>query len=285
MDAVSYIDAPAWTPNGSGPRLIGRPSKHDVDYLPSWDHGEGEAPRDQEGLLDDLADIEGLMYTQDGMKLYELAWFSPGDVLEIGTYKGRSAALMSLALHRSGNPARIVSIDVDPAHLAAARDNLARLGLTDRVVLLEGSSPAVLRRLTAFRPGLVYVDGDHTFRGASADLRALEPIVPSGSVIVLHDYEGFEPDDPYWVQVAAAARESWLSRDCAFIGRFGLCGVFVRRSGGPPSCDPARPRDAITVHLQPPDARLSRAWSDFASRVQRSVRYRAHRARCRGRRS
>lgn len=216
------------------PELVVRPEKHDLSYAPSWSVGDDRflSPR-HERVLDTIGAIEGLLYTEDAQKLYELAWFATGPILEIGTFRGQSTAVMAAALEDAGNPARIVSVDIDAAGLAAARASLDGLGFGERVTLVHGETRRLLRAAPVLRPGLVFVDGDHTLRGARADLEALEPAVPAGAIVALHDYEGYQDEDPYSVRVAEAASRSWLARQGEFIGRFGLCGVFVRRSGGP----------------------------------------------------
>jgi len=216
------------------PELVVRSAKHDLSYAPSWsvDGDRFLSPR-HERVLDTIGAIEGLLYTEDAQKLYELAWFATGPILEIGTFCGQSTAVMAAALEDAGNPARIVSLDVDAAALSTARANLDRLGFGARVTLVHSETRRLLRAASALRPGLVFVDGDHTLRGVRADLAALEPAVPDGAIVALHDYEGYEDEDPYSVRVAEAVTRSWLARQGEFIGRFGLCGVFVRRSGGP----------------------------------------------------
>jgi len=229
------------------PELVVRAAKHDLSYAPSWSTGADAflSPR-HERVLDTIGAIEGLLYTEDAQKLYELAWFASGPILEIGTFRGQSTAVMAAALEDAGNSARIVSVDIDAAGLAAARASLDRLGFGERVTLVHGEAPRLLRAAPAPRPGLVFVDGDHTLRGVRADLAALEPAVPSGVIVAMHDYEGYEDEDPSSVRVAEAVSRSWLARQGEFIGRFGLCGVFVRRTGGPaaPGGD-----DAVTGEL------------------------------------
>ena len=76
-------------------------------------------------------------------------------VLEIGTAIGYGA----LCLARGGPEVRVVSLDVDPGRLAAARQYLEKAGVADRVELIEGNVLDVLHRL----PGtfdLVYIDAD-----------------------------------------------------------------------------------------------------------------------------
>ncbi|CAJ1460127.1 unnamed protein product [Effrenium voratum] len=65
-------------------------------------------------------------------------------VLEIGTYCGYSALQLAVALPK----ARIVSVDVDPAHVLIARNVIAFAGLEPpQVVVWTGHSTAVLMRL------------------------------------------------------------------------------------------------------------------------------------------
>jgi hypothetical protein len=239
--------------------LLVHPTKHDLSYEPTWrvDGGRFLSPR-HERVLDTIGAIEGLLYTEDAQKLYELAWFTPGPILEIGTYNGLSTAVMAVALADAGNTARIVSVDIDAEALAAARSNLDRLGQGQRVTLVRGDAGRLLRLRPELRPGLVFVDGDHTLRGVRADLEALEPAVPSGAIVALHDYEGYEDSDPYSVRVAEAAQSSWLAGDAEFIGRFGLSGVFVRRTGGPASPGGAEALTGALVDLESAGSRIRR---------------------------
>jgi predicted O-methyltransferase YrrM len=252
--------------------LIVRAAKHDISYLPSWDHADGGflSPR-HERVLDTIGAIAGLLYTEDAQKLYELAWFSPGPVLEIGTYRGQSTAVMAAALADSGNPARIFSADIDAQALADARASLDRLGAGERVTLVHGEARRLLRALPRLRPGLVFVDGDHTLRGVAADLRALEPAVPTGSIVLLHDFEGYEDADPYAVRVAEAARRSWLASDAQFIGRFGLGGAYVRTAGGPAGASaPDLPGPAL-LELEGPATRMRRRLITLGRKLDRRL--------------
>ncbi len=218
------------------PHLISYPEKHDASFLPSWNSTLSDR-EEHVAIAGLVSGIEGKLYDEDAMKLYELASFTPGPILEIGVFRGRSTTVMARALKAAGNPARIISVDIDSAGLAVAAENLARHAVSNKVTLVEGTSRALLRAAPSLRPGLVFVDGDHSFRGALADLEAIEPFTPTGSIVVMHDYEGYTDDDPYWIQVEPAVQASWLVRDARFIGRFGLSGVFLRISGGPSARD------------------------------------------------
>ena len=71
-------------------------------------------------VLEAVGDVDGWLLADDVFKLYDLAYEAAGPILEIGTFHGRSAIAMAMALRDAGNPAPLVSLDVDPEALAAA---------------------------------------------------------------------------------------------------------------------------------------------------------------------
>ena len=240
--------------------LIARPEKHTVDYAPTWDWG-GEYLGDRHRLLPhEMPPIDGLMYPQDALKLYELAWFSPGPILEIGAFHGLSAAVMARGLNDSGNSQPVFSLDVDSDALNQARENLGSQDLLDRVTFVEGSVQDLVRALPDFRPMLAFVDGDHTLSGVTSDLKVLYEIVPRGGIIAMHDYEGYEHPDPYWTQVRKGVHLSWMTRECRFLGRFGITGVFQRLKGPLPLGNLSAPSKAPILRLRPNRRRFSSAW-------------------------
>ncbi len=73
-----------------------------------------------DGLIHHLG-IEGWLRPADALKLYELAWFSPGDVLEVGTYHGLSTRVLSHALLTAGIGQALCSLELDPAYAVRSR--------------------------------------------------------------------------------------------------------------------------------------------------------------------
>jgi predicted O-methyltransferase YrrM len=83
-------------------------------------------------------------------------------VLEVGTLGGYSAAWMASALPAGG---RITSLEIDPHHAATARENLASVGLADRVEIHVGPALETLVGLrgdatVAGRVELAFIDAD-----------------------------------------------------------------------------------------------------------------------------
>ena len=193
-------------------------------------------------VLEAIGDVDGWLLADDVFKLYDLAYEAAGPILEIGTFHGRSAIAMAMALRDAGNPAPLVSLDVDPVALATAGENARRKGVSGRITLVRGSAAAIFRATAGFVPAVVFVDGDHSAAGAARDLRALEPHVPDGGFLFLHDYADPRDPDPaereYGVREAVA--RTWVGRQCADLGIFGAGGLFRRQLGGPGPVDAAR---------------------------------------------
>jgi hypothetical protein len=200
------------------------------------------ATHPRQAAHDAVADIDGWLLPGDIDKLYELAFVAAGPILEIGTYHGRSAIVMALALRDAGNPAPLVSLDVDLEALEVAGENLRRKGVAAPVTLVRGSVAAFFRATAGFVPAVVFVDGDHSAEGAARDLRALEPHVPDGGLLFLHDYADARDPDPSVAEfgVGEAVARTWVGRQCEPLGVFGVGGLFRRRIGGPGPVDASR---------------------------------------------
>eukprot|EP00913_Durusdinium_trenchii_P013297 g12480.t1 len=100
-----------------------------------------------------------------------------GSILEIGTYCGYSALRMAMALPG----ARVVSLEVDPAHMVIARNMVAYAGMAHMIDIWTGHSKDVLPRLPQ-RYG-----GRHQFRlGYHEDLSVIEQLglLLPGAVVV-----------------------------------------------------------------------------------------------------
>lgn len=222
------------------PQLVLRSDKRvDMSYAPSYDFDPPHVSDEHRRIGELVAEIPGLLRPEDELKLYELAYFAPGPILEIGTYRGRSTTIMARAA-QAGSGAALFSVDVDPAALRAGAAAVSAHGVAGRTVLVRGSASAMLRRFAGLRPSLTFVDGDHSLEGVRRDLAAIEPAVPRGGLVLFHDYHDPRNDDPAiaHIGVKQGVEESWVSRDCEFAGVFGCCGLFRRREGGPPSAGP-----------------------------------------------
>ena len=129
-------------------------------------------------------------------KLYELAKSLPPDavIVEIGSAHGRATITMAQGLV-DGNGGTVYAIDpcVHPwkgtattdsnrNHLA---DNIAASGLTN-IRHIDDYSYNVARWFT-YRIDMLFIDGDHSYEGASQDFDLFVPMVRTGGVVAMHD--------------------------------------------------------------------------------------------------
>lgn len=140
----------------------------------------------------------------DTVVLYALAKTaaSRGCVVEVGSFLGRSTAVLAQAV-RSGGGGKVVAIDphrggsgdvgsedseAEATTLPLLRHNLRRLGVDDLVTVVCADATAAARDWCHGRVSLLFVDGLHTYEGVLADFAALEPHLADAAVVVFDDY-------------------------------------------------------------------------------------------------
>lgn len=152
----------------------------------------------------------GFMPQDEARALYAAALSATaiGDLVEIGTYQGKSAILLAAAARAGGR--MLLTVDhhrgseehqpgwdyhdpglVDPAvglidTLPLARRALALAGVEDSVLLLVGRSAEVARRWPG-AAGFVFIDGGHTDEAARADYEGWAPKLLPGGLLAIHD--------------------------------------------------------------------------------------------------
>jgi predicted O-methyltransferase YrrM len=135
--------------------------------------------------------IDGLIHPREGLLLYTLARRSArlGNIVEIGAYLGRSTWYLVQGLKDAGSPYKVISIDphVDPRQRDAYFANLALYGLTDWVEPRVGLSHDVAGSFADGPVGMVWIDGDHTYRAAKEDFDDWFPRHAFGGWYAMHD--------------------------------------------------------------------------------------------------
>jgi cephalosporin hydroxylase len=213
-------------------------TKRDRAYLPSYEFGAPTLGDRHERIAEAVWHIPGWLEPEDALKLYELAWFANGTVLEIGTYCGQSAVIMAIAAADRGEGVSVLSLDTDPAVIPFARRSAQEHGVQDHLVVACTSVDVFLKTIPSFSPTLVFVDADHSAAGVEADLAGLEGRVAPGGLLLFHDYlpqqlprtDGF-PVSAGPIEVQQVIDRSWVSEQCEFAGTFG-CSALFRNSAG-----------------------------------------------------
>lgn len=160
-----------------------------------------------------------------------------GEILEIGSFKGRSTTLLALGAALAGEP-RVVAVDPHPFDPTVPdlhgetsaepefRRNLERAGVSDRVEFhrkwSQDLAPEWDRPLRA-----LWIDGDHSLEGARRDLSLFGPHLAAGGILALHDVLHRTPGP-----MRVFMEDVLLSED---YGACGLCGSigWAQRVGAP----------------------------------------------------
>jgi MMP 1-O-methyltransferase len=150
--------------------------------------------RDAGSLGRDFSDgetIEGLIHPREGLLLYILARRAAhlGNVVEIGAYHGRSTWYLVQGLKDARSPYKVISIDphVDSGQRGAYFATLVRHKLFERVDPRVGFSHDVAQAFGSERVGMVWVDGDHSYRTAKEDFDDWFPRLALGGWFAMHD--------------------------------------------------------------------------------------------------
>jgi len=168
--------------------------------------------------------IPGWLRREDALKLYELAYFAPGDILEIGSYHGLSTSILARANRNSPCRKHIFSVDLDPASGEATRANLKSLGLSRAVSTVCDDAVTAVRRYASQgkRFGFIFVDHAHDYEPVYQVCRELGQVTAPGGFCLFHDFNdgrNRHPDNHEYA-VYQAVTEGLPS------GRFRFCGIY-----------------------------------------------------------
>lgn len=161
---------------------------------------------DIERLASISLSIPGMVTPQSGQMLYSLCLMQEarGDVVEIGSWQGRSSSFLARAARDSKN-GRFFAIDhfrgnigKENNYVVGKQDlsdlkmnflsNMRKLGLESSVNLLDMSNAEAA---VNFEPGQIrflFIDGDHTAEGVSKDIELFVPKLAPGAIVVFDDF-------------------------------------------------------------------------------------------------
>lgn len=222
----------------------------------------------------------GFLTEREGRFLALLAAATPGrgTIFEIGTFKGKSTVGLATIAARYGFPP-VVTVDphtapavTDPdleGQASSWRDFQATLeaaGVSEAVEAHRAYSRELARNWNRLIR-LLWIDGDHTYRGAKEDFDLFLPHLVPGGIVALHDalhrFEG-----PIRVMVDDMLRSDRF-------GPAGFCGSIAWAQHRPRDGSAFRnSRDALARRA----ARLIPFAGRPLSRLER-LRYQVHRAR------
>lgn len=153
-----------------------------------------------EDLLREAETIEGYLSPNE-MRFLALITAYPaasGDVLEIGSFKGKSTIILAKAAVLAGDE-KIYAVDPMTAPSATDPDlrgdassftdfqtNIERHNVADRIEFYQTFSYELAKTWT--RPlRFLWIDGDHTYKGTKLDFDGFAPHLANGGILAMHD--------------------------------------------------------------------------------------------------
>jgi predicted O-methyltransferase YrrM len=185
---------------------------------------------DGNGMID--IGMEGWLLPADALKLYELAYFCGGDILELGTYRGLSTSICALASEASGLNNVIVSVDLSPEETERARTNLAGRAGFERIHLFTVEAGQAVRDLARAKRmfNFAFVDHAHTYEHVYDVCRSLHRVTKLGALVLFHDFN--DPrnaaEDATDYGVYQGVLDGLDQRRFEFWGIYGCTGLFRR---------------------------------------------------------
>jgi predicted O-methyltransferase YrrM len=160
--------------------------------------------------LDRLAQISlsipGMVTPRSGQILYALCAFqeATGDVVEIGSWQGRSTSFLARAVSDSGN-GRFFAIDhfkgnvgKETSYVVGKHDlsdlkqnflaNMKTLSLDSSVNLLDMPTIEAAKEFRRGQVRFAFIDGDHTYEGVSRDIELIIPLLCPRAIMVFDDF-------------------------------------------------------------------------------------------------
>ena len=202
-----------------------------------------------ENLLKEVETVEGYLAPRE-MRFLALLAACPtadGEILEIGSFKGKSTVILAKAAALSGDDQKINAVDPmtapsetdpdlrgDESSLADFQKNIEAHKVADKIEFHQTFSFELAKTWT--KPlRLLWIDGDHTYKGTKLDFEGFAPFLQDGAIVaihdVLHEFDGgirvFMEDvllspafgacgfvgSIAWAQFHADERKSWKFRE------------------------------------------------------------------------
>ncbi|MCB1500224.1 MAG: class I SAM-dependent methyltransferase [Bauldia sp.] len=141
--------------------------------------------------------VFGWLRRGDALKLYEMAYFSPGDILDLGTHKGLSSTVMAEAVFDAGSGASIVTLEINEEYSGVAR----RAHRERRLTNIDYRVGDAAKHLDTFvgegrKFGFAFVDHSHRYGPTKEACIRLGKLLMPGGFVLFHDYADPRNADP-----------------------------------------------------------------------------------------
>ena len=182
------------------------------------------------GQLIDYKEIDGRLRKEDALKLYELAYFAGGDIIEIGSFKGLSASIIGQAMIDSGNQGLLHSVDYSEDCINSTKETLLRLELDKKVVTFVGQALPFIKKMRKLKKrfSFAFIDHSHEYKSVYTVCRQLAFVLEQGAFCLFHDYNDSRNADASYKNygVYQAVRDGLNHNSFQFYGAYGCAGLF-----------------------------------------------------------
>jgi GT2 family glycosyltransferase/glycosyltransferase involved in cell wall biosynthesis len=188
------------------------------------------------GILIDVG-IEGRLRREDALKLYEMAYYATGDILEFGTFFGLSTSILAEAVRDAGKGGRIVTMELGERYAEHARRTLTELKLSRYVEFMVGDADASCQKLVdaGRKFHFAFVDHSHAYEHVVKACRRVTQLLKPGAFCLFHDYNDRRNTDHIGVGesnneygVYSAVTDALDREVFDFYGINGCCSLFRR---------------------------------------------------------
>jgi predicted O-methyltransferase YrrM len=159
----------------------------------------------EEQALERMSLVDGWFSRDEGGLLYRTAVKAlaelPGNIIEIGSYKGRSTVVLGWAARASGEGRKVFAIDPHQGELTGRKveptwddfvATVASSGAHEFIVPIRKRADQVEWKGPV---ALLFIDGVHDMENVSKDYARFVHFVPPGGYIAFHDYSNDDHPD------------------------------------------------------------------------------------------
>ena len=174
------------------------------------------------------SETPGFLRPADALTLYELAFFSNGDILEIYSGSGLATTFLCRAALNANRGMRVLSVEADPERHRATARTVHDSGLERCYRGVFGDADNVTGRLIdrGRQFGFIFVDHNPDLGAMRRQCQRLGKLLKPGGLILFHDFNDERNIKDYGdYGVYSAVEELLQGEEVTFVGMVGCCGL------------------------------------------------------------
>lgn len=176
--------------------------------------------------------IQGWLRREDALKLYELAYFSQGDILELGSYHGLSTTILSRAIHNSPHFRHVYTVDLDAQCIIQTKKHLRRSGLSKDVTTICADALSAVKQFIdqGKKFDFAFIDHSHAYQHVYPVCLELNDLIITGGFCLFHDFNDARNKDTENQEygVYQAVIDGLNKNEFEFYGVYGCTALYRR---------------------------------------------------------